>query len=463
MKPDKILFLIVLLAIFFRFFRLFDFQYWSVDEEIFVAVVRQIAVNHKLFLISPNVAVIVSLGSFFHLLSAPIFLLANLTASKILIAGSILGVLTTLVVYKTGKEIGGLVVGRIASFLYAVSFLAAFSDRRWWPLSLDPLLGTLSVLSVINIIRGKHIYALVLAICASFAWHADPSLSVILVFTLLSVFFFKIPLLKKNYLPALAYLLFSFSPLIFFEFRHPGSITHPLMELISRPLSSGTPINRAVDIVQIIQSFARSLFLMSGKNIELYLGYLKSYPAPLISPLAEIAITVLALLSFNQINKIEIKVLYLYLFSFLLGLLVFTLGLGSTFHQHYFVIVWPVFFILLACSLSSIKRPYALVFLFLVLVSNTYTLFFSSMRYPLVLKEQKVNQALTLIDDKPFSLTVASADRMFEGFGGLFFLKNHYPSNADYYEAWDWIYRAYSLYEVPISKGPFEKHIIISP
>jgi len=117
-KVDKILIFILGLAIFFRFFRLFDFQYWSVDEEIFVAVVRQIAVNHKLILTSPNVAIAVSLGSFFHLLSAPIFLLAGLTASKILFAGSVLGVITTLAVYKTGKELGGLFVGRVASFLY---------------------------------------------------------------------------------------------------------------------------------------------------------------------------------------------------------------------------------------------------------------------------------------------------------------------------------------------------------
>ena len=106
MKFDRVLVAILILAAIFRFYRLFAFQYWSVDEEVFTAVVQQIAVGHKLLLVSPNVAIALSLGSFFHLLSAPIFWLARFQADQILVAGSALGVLTTLAVYKTGKGAG---------------------------------------------------------------------------------------------------------------------------------------------------------------------------------------------------------------------------------------------------------------------------------------------------------------------------------------------------------------------
>ncbi len=469
-KTDKTLICVLGLAIFFRFFRLFDFQYWSIDEEIFTAVVRQVAVNHKLILTSPNVAIAVSLGSFFHLLSAPVFLLAGQTASKILIAGSVLGVVTTLAVYKTGKEIGGLFVGRVAAFLYGSSFLVAFSDRRWWPLTPDPLLAVLSIFSVAKIIKGRYIYALLLAICASFAWHSDPSLAVIVVFVALSVIVYKIQLLNKDYLPAVAYLLFSVAPFFIFELRHPGAVTHPLVQLLTK---SRNLVERSLDLLEVLRGFTRGLFLTPGPDIEKYFLYTKTYPAPLFSPLSEI-ITLFFLLFPLWIKEYKAKIVYLFLLAFILGVLVFTLGMGSEFHQHYFVVVWPAFFLLIAFGLQKLNKGLVVAFLAIFLIANLWTILFSSMRYPLIKKEAAVNKALAVVNDnpasnvlgfssKPFALQVLSDGRYFEGIGGLFFLKNKFPSNLDYYYAWDWIYRAYSLYEVNPTKEPLENTIIVSP
>lgn len=459
MKIDKILILILGLAVFFRFFRLLDFQFWSVDEEIFVAVVRQVAVNHKLILTSPNVAIGVSLGSFFHLLSAPIFLLAGLTASKILIAGSILGVITALVVYKTGKELAGIFVGRVAAFLYASSFLVSFSDRRWWPLTPDPLLATLSIYAVTKIIKGKYIYALLLAICASFTWHSDPSLAVIIVFAGLFAVIYKIPLFKKEYLPAVGYLLLSVAPFFIFELRHPGAITHPLFELLTK---SRGEVVRSINLLEILQGFTRGLFLVPGPDIEKYFLYTKTYPAPFLSPFSEILTAVLLIFPL-WIKKSKTKIIYLFIAAFLTGVAIFSLGMGSQFHQHYFVVVWPAFFLLIAMGLQKINKALTGIFLVGFLLINLNTLIFSSMRYPLYKKEIIVNKTITTMDDKPFALIVKDDGRYFDGIGGLFFLKNKFPSNLSYYYAWDWIYRAYSLYEVNPTNEPIKNTIILTP
>lgn len=450
MRKNKGLILIILLAIFFRFYRLWDFQYWSVDEEIFTAVVRQIAVNHKLLLVSPNVAIAVSLGSFFHLLSAPIFWLAGFTASKILLAGSVLGVLTTLAIYKIG--------GKIAAFLYAGSFLMAFSDRRWWPLSLDPLLAILAIFSISKIIEGKYKYALLLAVSASFAWHADPSLMVIMVFAALSAVVFKIPLFKKAYIPALAYLFFSIAPFFIFELRHPGAVTSPLIQLLTK--SRGLA-ERSLDLWEVLRGFARGLFLTPGPNVEKYFLYTKTYSAPFLSPLPEI-LTLFFFIFPLWIKEQKVKIVYLFLLSFLSGIILFTLGMGAEFHQHYFVVAWPAFFILVAFTLQKISKIWRVIFLTAFLTVNLATLLFSTMRYPLFKKEMAVDKAIAKINNKAFALKVQNDGRYFEGIGGLFFLKNKFPSNFEYYEAWDWIYRAYSLYEVTPTKEPLEKTIIIS-
>ncbi len=428
------------------------------DEEIFVAVVRQVAVNHKLILTSPNVAIGVSLGSFFHLFSAPIFLLAGLTASKILIAGSILGVITTLAVYKTGKELGGIFVGRVAAFLYASSFLVSFSDRRWWPLTPDPLLATLSIYAVAKIIKGKYIYALLLAICASFSWHSDPSLSVIIVFAGLFAVIYKIPLFKKEYLPTVGYLLLSVAPFLIFELRHPGAITHPLFELIT---GSRGEVTRSLNLLEILRGFTRGLFLTPGNDIEKYFLYTKTYPAPFLSPFSEILTAVLLIFPL-WIKKSKARIIYLFIAAFLTGVAIFSLGMGSEFHLYYFVVVWPAFFLLIAMGLQKINKIFVYIFLSIFLVANLSTLLFSSMRYPLVTKESAVEKVLPKTNE-PFALIVKDDGRYFEGIGGLFFLKNRFPSNLGYYYAWDWIYRAYSLYEVNPTNEPIKNTIILTP
>lgn len=462
MKFNKILIAILILAVIFRFYRLFDFQYWSIDEEIFVAVVRQIAAEHKPLLVSPNVAIAVSLGSFFHLLSAPIFWLAGFEANKILIAGSVLGIITTLAIYKTGKELGGAVVGRVASILYAASFLTAFSDRRWWPLSLDPLLSVLAIFSISKIVKGELRYSLPLMISASFAWHADPSLAVIIVFSCLTLIIFKAPIFRKAHLPALLYFLFSILPFFLFELRHPGAVSHPIFELLSRPFSNHAK-NTYFDFWGILQGFSRSLFLMPGDTMEKYFAYSKSYPSPLFSPLTEIITVLIFLIPLFGKEKEMMKIIYLYILAFLLGILVFIFGMGSVFHQHYYVVVWPAFFLLAGFAAKQLPKVISYVFLTIFLIVNFYTLFYSSMRYPLVVKEKLTAEAIGRIKDEPFALKVVDDKGYFGGFGGLLFLKNKFPVNSDYYYGWDWIYRAYSLYEVEPRRGPFETTIIISP
>jgi len=459
MKIDRFLFVILCLSILFRFFRLLDFQYWSVDEEIFVAVVRQVAVNHKLILTSPNVAIVVSLGSFFHLFSAPIFVISDFIASRILIAGSILGVITTFVVYKTGKEIGGQFVARVSAFLYASSFLVSFSDRRWWPLTPDPLLATLSVFAMAKIIKVNYLYSLLLVFCGSFAWHSDPSLFVIVVFTLLSIVFYRLPIFKKAYLPAICWMIISVLPFLVFELRHPGSITHPFIELFTR---SRENIVRSIDLLEVLRGFTRGLFLSSGVDIEKYFLYTKNYAAPLFSPFSEI-LTVLFFVFPILFKDSKSKIIYLFIVSFLIGVAVFTLGMGSEFHQHYFVVVWPAFFILIAISLQKLRKPVVFIFLGLFLLVNLYVLFFSSMRYPLYKKEVIVNKTISYMNDKPFALNVIPDGRYFEGIGALFFLRNKFPSNLNYYYAWDWIYRAYSLYEINPTNERLGNVVVVSP
>jgi hypothetical protein len=456
---------IILLAVLFRFYRFGELQYWSADDEIFAAVVTRMIFQPTVTLVSPNATLGLSLGSFLHLLSVPVYWLAGLNPAKIGLAGSTLGIATTVLIYLTGREINGWRVGFLAAFLYAVSFLAGFTDRRWWPLSLDPFLATLAIFSAEKIaVRKDSRYFLTLMVAVSFAWHADPTLAVVGVFAVLVWVVFKLPLFKKSYLPGLVYLAISVLPLVFFEWRHPGAISQPISQFLA--VRHAGEFHPTAVLVTFLDGTARGLFVTPSQTVEKYLLYCRACQPLAFGGWAELVTLGLLALPI-MVARSKSKILYLFLAAFLIGAAVHTGSAGQFIYQHFFMVIWPATFLLLALTLNWLwqKRLTLLVasFLGLVLVVNLQALFFSRMKYPLKDKMAAADYALAQVDDSPFALEQNTDNHYLDGFGGLFFLRRRYPANADYYRVWDWIFRAYSLYGTEITAGSLPKTVIIGP
>lgn len=473
MRAKLILFGIILLAIFFRFYRLAEFQFWSIDNEIFVALVRKISMEYKIILVTPNASLGISLGSFFHLISAPIFIFARHNPVTIMAFGSIFGVFTTLMAYFTGKELINKRVGLITAFLYAGSFLISLADRRWWPLSPDSFLALVAIYSLLRIIKGHLIYSLPLVIAGSFAWHSDPSLAVILVFIIVSIFLYRIPILKKEHLLALFALLISFLPLVFFEIRHPGAISYPLYKAVNWPLDQGVGNNIYLDntaLNNLIPNFTRPFLIGPSKAIEEQLVCSDECPPPFLSPVSNLVVLSLIILPWILVktkDKKSVQVVYLYLAAFLFGILTYSVVFHPLIFQHYFLIVYPAVFLLSAVSLdffwSRNLKILTVTFLLVFLFTNLQALVDSEMRYPLSAKEKVAEVVIREISDKSFSLTGTEQGMYLGGFGGLLFLRGKFPQNQQYYGAWDWFYRAYSLYPVAVTRDKLYPEVVISP
>lgn len=461
--------MILLLATFFRFYKLQSFQYWSTDDEIFSAVVTRMIFENKVTLVSPNATLGVSLGSFFHILSIIPYKIARLDASLILAFGSLLGVVTTFLIYQTGKLLGGKLVGIFTSFLYGVSFLISFTDRRWWPLTPDAFLATLGIFSIIKLFKGELRYALTLAVSASFAWHSDPTLLVVSVAALLSFVLFRLPILKRAYILAAIYLVISLLPFVFFEIRHPGSVSHPIVHFVtgSHKLAQS---DRLASVVKndFVGNFSRALFLSPTSDLENYLLYCVTCKDPPYGQLIRVVTIMLIVLPIFLLKKNpSLKPVYVYLASFVLGSTIFSTVFGTAIYLHFYVVVWPAFLLLAGVSLAFLwQKGFRLAvtaLLTAVFLSNFNVILESQMRYPLKDKLAAANFGVQQVKNSPFSLVVDVDQRRLDGMGGLFYLKNVYPGNASYYEGWNWIYMAYSLYGRPIEPIDPTKTIVISP
>ena len=480
LKINNNLFLIaiILIAIFFRFYRLPEFQYWSVDEGGVYFSARRIFVLAKPVLLAPSATTVVSMGPLFTYLSALLFYLTSSNPVLVLAFGSSVGVIVTLLIFITAKTLFNVRVGLIAAFLYSSSFLISFFDRRWWQLSLDPLLVLLAAISIYKISEKKYYYSLPLAIATSFAWNADPSLLVILLATFLSFIFLKIPLFKRQYLPAVVWLILSLSPFFISELRHSGSITRPLNEYTSKIFqASGKKVESfsLVKISQIIENLNRALFTQPSLHIDDSFFCLSDYPSSWFSPYSILIILALLVLSsflFLSKNKKKYKksifILYLFIISFISGILAFSLLTNVEIIQSYFLVIWPVFLILLAVGLDwAIRKKatfFACSFLIVVFFLNLYTLIKSDINYSLKTKFKVVDSVIDNLKPGDYALYPKGLNYGFEGGGwdSLFAMRQRPAAWSSFTFMTKWIFQAYSMYPTtPKKEGSLKQRVIL--
>ncbi len=468
--------LMVLVAAFFRFYRLLDLQYYSWDDEFTATIMRQIVVDKRLVLLTPAPTLGISLGSFWYWMSAPVFALANFNPVYTSIFGSMVGIGSAIFLYIAGRQLGNPRVGLLAGFLYGGSFVMSLADRRWWTLSLNPFLVTLALVSLRKIIQGKYRFSFPLALAASFAWHADLTLGLISLVTMICIVVFKIPLWRKGYMFALVWIVFSLLPFAVFEVRHPGTVTGPVIKMVTRfqQPKAGNMID-VLDLKEISIGTSRSLFAVPTSSIEEYM-YPHSGNGMIDNPWF-VKIITLVLMGFplglfyskHYVTKrISLMLLYIFLGCFYLGIwLVNFFGKTSITHSYY-TVLWPVVYLLSAFTLDWLvtKRQFLLVLLFgaIFLMANVAALFGSEMRYQLIDKMMLVNQVAGNLSTQPFSLYPLTDIHLYGGgLGGIFLMHNRFPSNRNYY-GFDWFYQAFSLYELPIvDKDTFEQVVVIYP
>lgn len=471
-----ILLLIVAIATFFRFYNVLGYQYWSGDEEWAGALVRKMVVEKRLVLISPNTTMGLSLGSFFHIFSIPLFLIGNMNMTVVLGFMGLVGVVSTFLLFWLGKISIGSRYGLIVSFLYSTSFLAGLFDRRWWPLSLNALLVSISLIGFYQVfVNKKYWYSILFFIGIGFAGHADPSLAVILIASIVLFILFRINPIKKSIILSAVTLLIFIAPVLFFEARHPGTVLSPFVQSLQKGSSGGISGNQfTLFTTNIGLETATRLFLPQATNFaENHFCYCNNYDKPYLGWLGIVLVALLLVFPIFKISKLPagkekefLKIIHIFMGCFLVGSAIFGFYHNSAFPQHFFTIVFPIIFLQVGYSvykLTQKKMILLFVILILIFIVNAYVLMLSSNRYPLADKTAVSNNLSKQLKDVNFSL-YTSDDPYFGGggFGELLIFDKAYPRKSYLYPFVDWMYRAHGLYTITPTDSEQETVVVIS-
>ena len=463
---------ILFIALFFRFYNFQNLQYFSEDEEMSAALVGRMIVEKRIGLVSQNLALNFSLGSFFHLLSVPLFALSHLNPIPVLLVMSGLGVLTTLLIFLAGKLLANFRVGLVASLFYASSFVISLADRRWWTLSLNPLLMVLAIISVWQLTRKKFIFIIPFSVAIGFAGHADPTIGIIAVAAVIVFFVFKLPVIRKEYLAGLIILMIFVSPLLIFEVRHPGRISEPLLNTVTRLHSGGSRLTQDVTLpANPAETITRIFFPKTSNFAERHFCYCRVTEMVFI-PIIFIPLTLFLIfypvriyfVSKNVNEKTRILLLYIFLLSFALSGLVYIFITKNAIYDHYYTIIFPVLALLFAITITNFwnARVFSVIILVSFFVVNINALFKSTLRFHLTDKQNLITAISDNLMGKDFSLYVIKSEFIHNGgFTTLFALNDFPPKKSYIYPFHDWVNRTYRLYAVEPESEDQEKIVVM--
>jgi 4-amino-4-deoxy-L-arabinose transferase-like glycosyltransferase len=242
-----ILFFILIVAAFFRLYKIMDFMTFLGDEGRDVLVVYKI-LHGNLTLLGPTASVGgFFLGPIYYYFMAPFLWIFNYNPVGPAIMVALFGIVTVWLVYKVGKEFSGSMVGLTAAGLYAVSPLVVTYSRSSWNPNLMPFFSLLTLYLIYKALQKSKIKLFVISgilfgitmqlhYLALFLGVIIAAYVLLYHFTYSKDYFLKI---IKQYIYFLLGFTAGWSPFLAFEIRHGFTNAISIFSFIFKPQAIG--------------------------------------------------------------------------------------------------------------------------------------------------------------------------------------------------------------------------------
>lgn len=358
MKKHWPIILILLIAIFCRFYRLSEYMEFLGDQGRDVVIVRDFLKNGNFFFIGPQTSIgNMYLGPYYYYFIAPALLLAFFNPIGPAAFVALLGVLTVYLLYKIAAKWFNPRVGLISALLFALSpVVIKYSSFSWNP-NIMPLF---SLLFIYFLTEKRYILAsLAFIFCLNSHY-----LALLLIFPAALIVF-------KNYrqtdlkpiLLAFGLFFLSFTPQVLFDIKHQGQNIGAMITFFSQ---RETTVN-----LKAYKALPKLPELFNQVSTRLAAGKVESIG----SFVSVVFFVLLAFYTSKNFRNKNFLVCLVWFFSGLIGLALYKQHI----YDHYFAFIYPAFFMLLAVCFSILpKLLFYPVFLLLVMLS----LLNNPFRYP---------------------------------------------------------------------------------
>ena len=412
---------ILLLASFFRLYRVRDYLVFLGDEGRDALVWKRILVDHKLTLLGPTASVGgFYLGPIYYYLTLPFAYISNLDPVGPAYFVSFLGIATVYLVYLFGKRYLHKTIGLMAAFLYSFAPLIVRYSRSSWNPNPVPFFTLAGIMLAHEGAKRRKLWLSLLAgICLGILWQLH-YLTLILAPVYLVIVFNRV---KKSDPKSTIYHLLSiflgwligFSPFLAFELRHGLPNTKTIFEFITRP--QGAIHAKVFDV--LITSIKRTFFMFST---------VLAFPDTLLLRLFTLAALIASLIwSFTHKSK-------LFLIWYAVGMFVFAFY-NTGIADYYFGFLFPVPFLMISILFYLLYQKLhrlGLIAVILILLFFTYhqltkAFFLHPANHQVNQTEAVANAVIDQAQDQPFNFALITGGNSDHAYRFFLELKGRKP------------------------------------
>ena len=243
-KEILVLFFILAIAAFFRFWHLGITQFITYDQARDFLIIKRMLVDHKLTLVGPTVLIPgVYLPPFYYYSLAPFLMLFRFHPLGADVYTALLGLGAVFIFYLLCREIFNKLTAALSSLVFAVLPVIVSTTRHAWNPNTTHFFSLLFVFFIFKFIKGKN-WGWFYAACAVFGFSLNFHFSLLALTPLVVIVFFFIVRKTKNFFPKLIISLFCLlvfiSPLFLFEIRHHFPISTNVLYFLTNSQGSGT-------------------------------------------------------------------------------------------------------------------------------------------------------------------------------------------------------------------------------
>lgn len=270
-SPRTILFIILLLGLFFRTYKLEIFYSWGHDQDLFAWIAKDIIIDHHIRLVGQETSITgVFIGPIFYYLMAFSMAFLQMNPLGAYIPITVISLLTIFSFYLVFNKFFGKKAGLIGSFLYAVSPGIILLDRWVVPTQTTNLWCIWYLYALLSIINGR-LPLIMLSLLIGLIWHVHVAFIPLLV--LLPIVFWlskkKGNLFRINYKSLIIACLILFtliSPFFVFEIRHGFQQIKGLTRATYEEKGDVNGINRLVKVFNISGRAISGTWLLDKNN-----------------------------------------------------------------------------------------------------------------------------------------------------------------------------------------------------
>ena len=418
--------LLLLFTFILRIYKIEELFYFSYDEEIPALVGRKLIEFGDISLLGGVTPFGFHLAPYFYWFLAFLLFIGKLNPIIWGYAGAVIATVTTSMMFLVGKEFFGKKVGFLAASFWTFSYLANVYDRHLWALYWGPLVSLTVIYCLYKIVQGNQNFTYFLAFVLSFAIHADPSNLIFLALTIIVWGYYKISI-KRSTIIAVLIIILSFAPIVVFDLTHDFVNTKPLIKYLSqgRTHPANNPQGFLNNSLYFPRVFTRLIYPFGDNQIaknysycpDYAFGKLRNVPAVFVFA---ISLMLLIFLTRSIKASFQFRVISFLIILYFFGIQLFGTFLRSDVFEHYIVGLFGTFLIILAFFLAKLSRKIWLIVFAVFIIFNLYKLFSAQNNIGLTYKMQAIENTMSQIGERKFSMDSQSTCWKYGGYRYLF-------------------------------------------